>query len=73
MPKRILELNPKHAMVKNLETMVENDAKDPFVEQVCEQLFEGAMLVDGFLTDPHRLVGRMNEIIAEAAQLRTQK
>ncbi len=67
LPKRILELNPKHTLIRNLASIVATDAKDPFVTQACEQIFEGAMLVDGFLTDPHRLVERMNSILEETA------
>jgi len=31
------------------------------------------MLMDGFLTDPHRLVERMNAILEEAAAARAEK
>ena len=71
LPKRILELNPSHALIRRLERLVENDAVDPFVTRACEQLFEGAMLMDGFLADPHRLVARMNELLEETATLKS--
>ncbi|MGE3964616.1 MAG: molecular chaperone HtpG [Planctomycetota bacterium] len=70
LPKRTLELNPKHALIQSLASMVEKLASDPFVTRACEQIFEGAMLADGYLTDPHRLVARMNEILTEAAAMR---
>lgn len=70
LPKRTLELNPKHALIQSLRSMVERLASDPFVTRACEQIFEGAMLADGYLTDPHRLVARMNEIMTEAAAMR---
>ena len=70
LPKRVLELNPRHALIRQLERLEENTPGDPFVSRACEQLFEGAMLVDGFLSDPHRLVARMNEVLEEAARLK---
>ena len=38
-----------------------------------EQLFEGAMLADGFLADPHTLVERMHAILTDAATARAPK
>ncbi|MEM7232408.1 MAG: molecular chaperone HtpG [Planctomycetota bacterium] len=70
LPKRVLEVNPKHGLIRDLAALVEKDAKDAFVERACEQLFEGSMLVDGYLTDPHELVRRMGEVLEEAAALR---
>ena len=70
LPKRIMELNPQHPLVKNLVRLVERDKDDPFVARACEQLFEGAMLVDGYLSDPHQLLERMNQILADAALLK---
>ena len=66
LPKRILELNPKHPLVKNLEKIVARDPQDPTVAQACELLFEGCMLVDGYLADPHQFVERMHATLSEA-------
>ncbi len=70
LPKKTLELNPKHALIRSLERLVERDEEPQFVERVCEQIFEGAMLADGYLTDPHELVRRMHTLMEDAA---TQK
>ena len=67
MPKRVLEINAGHPLIQRLATMLEKDAKAPFVETACEHLFEGCMLLDGYLTDPHKLVDRMNQVLADAA------
>ncbi len=71
LPKRVLELNPRHPLVKNLERMVAQDASDPLVARACEQLFEGCMLVDGYLADPHQFVERMHAILADAVAGKT--
>jgi molecular chaperone HtpG len=73
LPRRVLEVNPDHALIRDLARLVENDPKDPFVEQACEQLFESAMLVDGYLADPHKLVERMSSVLGEAAALKVGK
>lgn len=69
LPKRILELNPNHPLIKNLSRMAGENDKASFVETACEQLFEGCMLLDGYLTDPHTLVERMNKVLDQAASL----
>ncbi|MCE9606713.1 MAG: molecular chaperone HtpG [Planctomycetia bacterium] len=70
LPQRVMELNPSHPLIKSLTELVAKDGRDPFVERAAEQLFEGAMLVDGYLTDPHKLVERMNQILEDAAKLK---
>lgn len=70
LPKRVLELNPQHPLLKNLAKLLARNANDDLVASACEQLFEGAMLVDGYLTDPHQLVERMNQILTQAAQFK---
>lgn len=67
LPKRVLELNPKHPLVRGLERRLAADKNDPFLARACEQLFEGCMLLDGYLTDPHHFVERMNSILTDAA------
>ena len=69
LPKRVLEINPAHSLIRSLSQLIGHDAKDPFIETACEQLYEGCMLLDGYLTDPHTLVERMNKVLDEAAGL----
>ncbi len=66
LPKRVLELNPKHPLVRNLEKLIADNPQDPLIARACEQLFEGCMLVDGYLADPHEFVERMHAILADA-------
>jgi molecular chaperone HtpG len=73
LPKMVLELNPSHPLIRHLSDLVDKDLSDPFVEQACEQIFEGCMLVDGYLADPHKLVERMNQILTEAAGWKATK
>jgi len=70
LPQRIFELNPRHSLLRHLARLVRANEKDPFIERACEQLFEGCMLMDGYLADPHKLVERMNQVLDEAAGLK---
>ncbi|PKN07250.1 MAG: molecular chaperone HtpG [Deltaproteobacteria bacterium HGW-Deltaproteobacteria-8] len=66
-PKKVLELNPKHELIRNLASLNQADASDPFVEQAAKQLFESALLLEGYLTDPHALVGRIQDLLAKSS------
>lgn len=66
-PKKVLELNPTHALVRNLVDLNKADAADPFVEQAARQLFESALLLEGYLPDPHALVGRVQELLTKSS------
>lgn len=63
MPKKVLELNPSHAVLKNLLAITENtDLQDAVVEQI----FDSALLVEGLHPDPSSMVPRMQQIIEAA-------
>jgi len=66
-PDKIMELNPDHPLVRNLITIYGADADDPFVGQAAEQLYESALLLEGYLSDPHRMVARVNAILEQAS------
>lgn len=66
-PKKVLELNPKHELIRNLAALNQTDGSDPFVEQAARQLFESALLLEGYLTDPHALVGRIQDLLAKSS------
>lgn len=66
-PKKILELNPKHELIRNLASLNQADPADPFVEQAARQLFESALLLEGYLSDPHALVGRVQDLLAKSS------
>ena len=68
LPKRVLEINKGHKLIQRLAAITTDDPKNEFVETACEHLFEGCMLLDGYLTDPHKLVERMNQVLSDAAE-----
>ncbi len=61
---RILEINTAHPVMKNLKAKLDTD--DETVDQVILQLFEGALLLDGGLTQTSDFVARMTELLVKA-------
>jgi len=62
-PKKILELNPSHPILKGL--LAEGTAEG-LKTQIIEQLFESALLVEGLHPDPSSMAPRIQEIIEAA-------
>ncbi|MEF2229469.1 MAG: molecular chaperone HtpG, partial [Pseudodesulfovibrio sp.] len=66
-PKKVLEVNPDHPLVRNMLTIFQRDENDPFIDQAANQLFESALLLEGYLTDPHALVGRVQDLLTKSS------
>ncbi len=65
LPVKILELNPKHALMHNLSGMLENG--DPaVVDAIVEQVFENALLQDGIHPDPASMAERITMLMQAA-------
>jgi molecular chaperone HtpG len=62
MAKRILEVNPKHPLVRRLDA----EADEAKLENWARLLFEQALLAEGGrLDDPAAFVKRMNDMLLE--------
>ena len=68
-PKKTLEINRDHALIRNLLSIYRRDDADPFLNKAVEQLYDSALLLDGYLSDPHQMVARINELLADASAL----
>ncbi len=66
-PQKVLEVNPKHPLVHNLQKMAQHSPDDPFLAMAVEGIFEAALLQDGYLADPHSLVERTYRLLEEAS------
>ena len=66
-PKKVLELNPDHPLVRNLIAVHHKNPADPFIAQAVTQLFESALLLEGYLTDPHALVERIQDLLTKSS------
>jgi len=71
-PTKVMELNPDHPLVRNLVKIHAQNPEDPFVRQAVEQLYESSLLLEGYLTDPHALVGRIQDLLTKAGEWRLQ-
>jgi len=65
--KRILELNASHPIVKNLSALAAKDAEAPQLAVWAEMLFDQALLAEGVVEDPARLVKRFQDLLIEVS------
>ncbi len=66
-PKKVLEINPGHVLTRNLITTFESDPEDPFLGTAVEEIYDCALLLEGYLTDPHQLVARTFDLLGKAS------
>ncbi|MBU1247162.1 MAG: molecular chaperone HtpG [Proteobacteria bacterium] len=66
-PTKVLEINPDHPLIRNLIQVYQADADDAFIPRAATQLYESALLLEGYLTDPHALVGRIQELLTDSS------
>lgn len=64
--KKILEINPRHPLIKNLSRLNLGDSKDETLRKSIVQLYESAQLIEGNLSNPTEFVNRMNELLVKA-------
>jgi len=62
-PKKILELNPSHGILKKL---LATDPSSELQSLVIEQIYESALLVEGLHPDPSSMAPRVQQIIEAA-------
>jgi molecular chaperone HtpG len=66
--KRILEVNPNHPVVKNIAALALLEMGSERVNAYCETLYDQALLAEGVVEDPARLVRRIQDLLAQATQ-----
>ncbi|MEF8824197.1 MAG: molecular chaperone HtpG [Desulfohalobiaceae bacterium] len=71
-PQQIMEINPDHSLTRNMLAIYRDNPQDPFLDKATDQLFEAALLQTGYLPDPHSLVTRSFDILADASRWYTQ-
>jgi molecular chaperone HtpG len=68
-PKKILELNPSHTILKNLLNL---EAGSELQTAIIEQIYESALLVEGLHPDPSSIAPRVQKIIEAALAKKTE-
>ncbi len=66
-PQKVMEVNKNHPLTRNLLKIYKKDPRDSFIEESVEQMYEAALLLEGYLTDPHRLVNRLNKMLEQSS------
>lgn len=64
--KKILEINPKHSLIKKLLVLVDNKKEEKLLTQITEQIYDNALFNAGMDLDKSRMVNRMNDILEYA-------
>ena len=66
-PQKIMEVNKDHKLIRNLLKVFKANDKDDYITTVVEQLYESTLLLEGFLTDPHKMVNRVNQLLEQSS------
>jgi len=66
--KRILELNPTHPIVKDIARIAAANPSAPELGDFCELLYDQALLAEGVVEDPARLVTKLRKLLASATE-----
>ncbi len=66
-PKKIFEINKDHGLVRNLLAIYKANPLDDYLGGVVEQLFESSLLLEGYLKDPHAMVGRIQNLLNKSS------
>jgi molecular chaperone HtpG len=61
--KRILEVNIKHPIIKNISELIDENPENPLLKDSISLLYESALLLDGYLKAPQDFVKRVNLLL----------
>jgi len=73
LPARIMEINGAHPLIKNMLAIFKSNPKDQFLEKATENLFYSVLLLDGYISDPHKMIMNIQELLLQSSALYTQK
>lgn len=66
-PKKILEVNPDHPLMRALLRMHSDNAENPLIAEFVNALFDNVLLLDGYLGDPYLMADRSLRLMDKAA------
>lgn len=64
-PKKILEINPSHPILKHLSALQEGD---PLAKLVIELIFENTLLIEGLHPDPASMISGIQQLMESALE-----
>ncbi|MHA2233521.1 MAG: molecular chaperone HtpG, partial [Candidatus Hodarchaeales archaeon] len=62
-PSKILEFNPDHSVIQNLNTRLEEKKDDPVIELAIRQLYDNSLILEGDFPKPAKLVERTQQLL----------
>jgi molecular chaperone HtpG len=65
-PAKILEINRRHPLIRNMAQMAASKSQDALLEQVIEQLYENQLLLEGLHPNPAAMVTRIQALMEAA-------
>ncbi|NJL95473.1 MAG: molecular chaperone HtpG, partial [Anaerolineae bacterium] len=68
-PPRILEVNPRHAIIRNLAARAQGGGADAVLTDAVTLLFENAMLADGIHPNPSEMAQNVQRMMELATRL----
>ncbi len=72
-PAKIMEINGKHPLIKNMLEIYKNNPKDAYLDKAADNLYYSVLLLDGYLPDPHRMVVNIQEVLTQSSHLYIEK
>ncbi len=67
-PKRGVELNPRHALIRGLAQRLAQGGAETLVDEAIEQLYENGLLLEGLHPNPAQMVGRIQALMEAAVR-----
>jgi len=67
-PKKIVEINRRHLLIKNLADLVAAGEQEAVVNQCIEQLYENGLLLEGLHPNPAEMVERIHTLMEAATK-----
>lgn len=65
-PTKTMEVNAGHPLLRSMLEIFKTNPEDEFIALSSNQLLESALLLEGYLNDPHALVGRIQSLLTKA-------
>ena len=67
-PKRLMEINRNHPLIRNLIRIYHHDPKAEQLTRVTEQLYESSLLLEGYLQDANQMVQRIETLLEKSTE-----
>jgi molecular chaperone HtpG len=72
MPRRIFEINRRHALIRRLADLVAGNESESLVAVCVDQLYESALLVEGLHPNPAEMLPRIQQLMEAAVDKHLQ-